>query len=140
MKNLDSIHNEIQAEQFTALYREAEAARIHAYAPYSGFQVGAALLTENGTIYRGVNVENASYPLTNCAERSAIFAAVSDGKRSFTAIAICGGKGDDTNNPCYPCGACRQVLSEFCGKDFPVILSDGIYTLGDLLPYSFALE
>lgn len=140
MKNLDSFHNEIMAAKFEALYKEAEEARKNAYAPYSGFQVGAALLTENGSIYRGVNVENASYPLTNCAERSAVFAAVSGGERHFTAIAICGGKGTDTKVPCYPCGACRQVLSEFCDKDFPVILSDGVYTLGELLPYSFQLE
>ncbi len=127
-------------EQAKQLYQIAEQVRRTAYAPFSGFQVGAALLTSDGTVYRGVNVENSSFPLTNCAERSAIFAAISDGKRDFAAIAICGGKGSDTAKPCYPCGACRQVMAEFCSKDFPIIVSDGICLLGDLLPFSFSLK
>lgn len=112
-----------------------------AYAPYSGFRVGAALLCSDGTIYTGCNIENAAYSPTNCAERTAIFKAVSEGRRDFTAIAVCGGKNGIITNLCTPCGVCRQVLREFCRDDFPVYLAhkDGFkaLTLGDLLPYSF---
>ncbi|MBQ7767726.1 MAG: cytidine deaminase [Oscillospiraceae bacterium] len=112
-----------------------------AYAPYSGFRVGAALLCSDGTIYTGCNIENAAYSPTNCAERTAIFKAVSEGRRDFTAIAVCGGKNGIIANLCTPCGVCRQVLREFCKDDFPVYLAhkDGFkaLTLGDLLPYSF---
>ncbi len=127
-------------EKADMLYQAAREVRKNAYTPYSGFQVGAALLTADGTVFCGVNVENASYPLTNCAERSAIFSAVSQGFTDFTAIAICGGTGEDTENPCYPCGACRQVMAQFCGKTFPIILSNGIYLLGNLLPYAFEFK
>ena len=112
-----------------------------AYAPYSGFQVGAALLCSDGTVYTGCNIENAAYSPTNCAERTAIFKAVSEGRRDFTAISICGGKNGKITNLCTPCGVCRQVLREFCKDDFPIYLihKDGYktLTLGDLLPYSF---
>ena len=112
-----------------------------AYAPYSGFQVGAALLCSDGTVFTGCNIENAAYSPTNCAERTAIFKAVSEGRKDFTAIAICGGKGGKITGLCTPCGVCRQVLSEFCKADFPIYLAhkDGYktLTLGDLLPYSF---
>ena len=112
-----------------------------AYAPYSGFRVGAALLCSDGTVYTGCNIENAAYSPTNCAERTAIFKAVSEGRRDFTAIAVCGGKNGIITNLCTPCGVCRQVLREFCKDDFPVYLAhkDGFkaLTLGDLLPYSF---
>ena len=112
-----------------------------AYAPYSGFKVGAALLCSDGTVYTGCNIENAAYSPTNCAERTAIFKAVSEGHRDFTAIAICGGKNGEITNLCTPCGVCRQVLREFCKDDFPVYLAHGggykTLTLGDLLPYSF---
>ncbi|MBQ7328831.1 MAG: cytidine deaminase [Oscillospiraceae bacterium] len=112
-----------------------------AYAPYSGFRVGAALLCSDGTVYTGCNIENAAYSPTNCAERTAIFKAVSEGRRDFTAIAVCGGKNGIITNLCTPCGVCRQVLREFCKDDFPVYLAhkDGYktLTLGDLLPYSF---
>lgn len=112
-----------------------------AYAPYSGFQVGAALLCSDGTVYTGCNIENAAYSPTNCAERTAIFKAVSEGRRDFTAIAVCGGKNGKITSLCTPCGVCRQVLQEFCKDDFPVYLAhkDGFkaLTLGDLLPYSF---
>lgn len=121
------------------LLTHASAARKHAYAPYSEFRVGAALRTRSGKIYCGVNIENASYPMTNCAERSALFAAVSNGERKFVALAICGGRGDNIETPCFPCGACRQVLAEFCDADFPIILSNGVYTLGTLLPNGFRL-
>mgnify|MGYP004665637973 FL=1 len=120
------------------LVRLAGKAKEKAYVPYSKFHVGAVLVTESGDIYEGCNIENASYPLTNCAERTAFFKAISEGERSFRAIAIVGDK-----NPCYPCGACRQVMAEFCDKDFEIILSgdDGVkvFKLSELLPYSFEL-
>ena len=116
-------------------------AREHAYAPYSGFKVGAALLTKNGKIYEGANIENASYSLTNCAERTAFFKAVYDGERDFEAIAIVGGK--DELVFCPPCGACRQVMNEFCKGDFKIILLDKgeekVYTLDEILPLKFNL-
>ena len=125
--------------------RELVAAAIdatkRAYAPYSGFFVGAALLADNGKVYIGCNIENSSFSATNCAERPALFTAIADGARKFTAIAIAGGKGGEIGSPCPPCGVCRQALSEFCGKDFKVLLAkkDGYdeYTLGELLPQSF---
>lgn len=120
----------------------AKAAMQNAYSPYSGFCVGAALLCEDGSIYTGCNIENAGYSATNCAERTAFFKAVSDGKRNFTAIAVCGGKnGVLTDTPCPPCGVCRQVMREFCKDDFTVYLVAKTAvtetTLGDLLPQSF---
>ena len=123
-----------------ALFRAACAAREHAYAPYSGFRVGAALLCADGRIFTGCNVENAAYPLCTCAERTALCAAVAQGARQFAAIAIAGGRDEDCAQPCMPCGGCRQNLAEFCGPDFPVILSDGIHTLGQLLPGVFRLR
>lgn len=125
-----------------ALIAAAETARQKAYAPYSHFAVGAALLCADGTVVLGCNVENASYPLGNCAERTAIFAAVAAGKRDFTALAIVGGaEGADADTMCPPCGACRQVLREFCAPDFPVYLKNGseivTRTLSQLLPDSF---
>lgn len=120
------------------LYTIAMEARLSAYAPYSEFMVGAALLTSDGKVYTGCNIENASYSLGCCAERTAIFKAVSEGSCEFTAIAIAGGK-DNTDNACYPCGACRQVMTEFCGKDFRIILADRTLTLADIMPYAFSL-
>ena len=112
-----------------------------AYAPYSGFCVGAALLGKSGKVYTGCNVENAAYTPTNCAERTAVFKAVSEGEREFSAIAIVGGKGDAMAEFCAPCGICRQVLAEFCDGDFPVVLGTPekyqAYTLAELLPFSF---
>lgn len=112
-----------------------------AYAPYSGFRVGAALLTESGKVYTGCNVENASYSATNCAERTAIFKAVSEGERTFTAIAVVGGKQGKITALCPPCGVCRQVLREFCAETMPVYLTDGktvqTVTVGQLLPGAF---
>ena len=122
-----------------ALFQAACAARTHAYAPYSGFRVGAALLCEDGRIFTGCNVENAAYPLCTCAERTALCAAVSQGARHFLAIAIAGGTDEDCTQPCAPCGGCRQNLAEFCDVDFPVLLSDGIHPLGELLPGVFRL-
>ena len=126
---------------YHALMQAAERVRRKAYCPYSHFAVGAALLAENGTIYTGCNVENASYSLGCCAERVAFFKAVSDGQRKFQAIAICGApEGEEPSKPCPPCGACRQVMAQFCGDDFEVVLSDRIHLLGALLPTRFKLE
>ena len=116
-------------------------ARKKAYAPYSAFRVGAALLGKSGKIYTGCNVENAAYTPTNCAERTAVFKAVSEGEKEFSAIAIVGGKGETLAKFCAPCGVCRQVLAEFCAPDFRVILGTPAnikaYTLAELLPCSF---
>ena len=100
----------------------AREARTHSYSPYSGYAVGAALLCADGTVYRGSNVENSSYTPTICAERVALFKAVYDGHRDFSAIAICGGKGGNITGAFPPCGVCRQVMSEFCDGDFRIIL------------------
>jgi len=119
-----------------ALIRRASAARERAYAPYSNYQVGAALLSESGQVYEGCNVENAVYPLSMCAERAAVFKAVCQGERAFQAIAVV------TENAGAPCGSCRQVLREF-GEDTLVLIanSDGTWretTVADLLPDSFS--
>ena len=121
-------------------------AKKSAYAPYSGFCVGAALLTASGRVYTGCNIENASFTPTICAERTAIFKAVSEGERDFAMIAIVGGKGDTISAATPPCGVCRQVMSEFCSADFPILLvqdENGTYeecTLGELLPRAFYPE
>ncbi len=118
-------------------------ARQKAYAPYSGFLVGAALLAESGKVYQGCNIENASYGATNCAERTAVFRAVSEGERSFSAIAIVGGLRDRELTYAYPCGICRQVLREFCDPDRMWVIiakSETDYKkmkLDELLPESF---
>ena len=114
------------------------------YAPSSNFHVGAALLTSEGEIYTGCNIENAAYGPSNCAERTAIFKAVSEGKKEFEAIAVVGGKNGKIENFCPPCGVCRQVLAEFCKKDFEIVLAKStneykIMTLEQLLPESFSL-
>ena len=114
----------------------AKSVRERAYAPYSSFFVGAALLCSDGSVYTGCNIENASFTPTCCAERVAIFSAVADGKREFDAIAIVGGR-DGCEEPCYPCGVCRQVMREFCSDDFKIITTDGESSLGELLPKSF---
>ena len=114
----------------------------HAYAPYSGYKVGAALLCSDGTVYQGCNIENAAYGPTNCAERTAIFRAVYDGHREFTAIAICGGKDGVITGTFPPCGVCRQVMREFCRDDFAVYMVQPqgyqMATLAQLLPHSFS--
>ena len=116
-------------------------AREMSYAPYSGFRVGAALLGKSGKVYTGCNVENAAYSPTNCAERTAVFKAVSEGEREFTAIAVVGGKGDTLSELCAPCGVCRQVLAEFCDGDFRVVLGTPenvqTYRFAEILPLSF---
>lgn len=126
-----------------ALITAALEARKNSYSPYSGYSVGAAILTEDGSIFTGCNIENASYGATNCAERTAIFSAVAAGHRRFKAIAVVGGKENESDLP-YPCGICRQVLSEFCGRDFKILIarSEDDYsehTLEELLPFSFTL-
>lgn len=119
----------------------AEAARERAYAPYSNFLVGVALLGKSGKVYLGCNVENAASPLTNCAERTAFFKAISEGENEFQAIAIVGGKRGEKAGFCPPCGMCRQVMAEFCPEDFPVVLGTAedykIHTLSSLLPLAF---
>ena len=114
----------------------------HAYVPYSGYKVGAALLCADDTVYQGCNIENAAYSPTNCAERTAIFKAVYDGHRDFAAIAVCGGKDGIITGAFPPCGVCRQVMREFCGEDFLIYLvNDQGYetvTLAQLLPFGFS--
>ena len=120
----------------------AKEAMTHAYAPYSGYKVGAALLCADGTVYQGCNIENASYTPTVCAERTAFFKAVYDGHRDFTAIAVCGGKDGVITGSFPPCGVCRQVMREFCADDFLIYLIHDTgfeaVTLSPLLPYSFS--
>ena len=135
--------------QKTQLIETAVKMTALSYAPYSHFHVGAALLAKDGTVFTGCNIENAAYGPSNCAERTAIFKAVSEGVRSFEAIAIVGGAENEKGKAeikdfCPPCGVCRQVMSEFCGKDFKIILFDGKssikeFTLAELLPESFNL-
>ena len=127
----------------TKLCAMAIAAMQSAYAPYSGYKVGAALLTKAGKIYTGCNIENTSFGATNCAERTAFFKAVSAGERDFTMIAIAGGKDGKMDGAFPPCGICRQVMREFCEDDFVVLSVTGEenyeeYTLSELLPHSFA--
>ena len=137
-------------EELVALAVEAMG---HAYVPYSGYQVGAALLTSDGRVYQGCNIENASYTPTVCAERTALFKAVSEGVRSFRMLAVCGGKSGVLSGVFPPCGVCRQVLREFCSPDLPVLLVQGESpdpaesslefertTLGELFPRSFGSE
>lgn len=121
------------------LIQEAFSAREMAYVPYSKFKVGAALLSKDGTVYKGCNIENAGYSLTNCAERTAIFKAVSEGVKDFSKLVVIG----DTEGPISPCGACRQVISEFCDPEMEVILTNlkGVTqktTVRELLPGAFS--
>lgn len=125
-----------------ALLAMAEEARSSSYAPYSGITVGAALLTAEGRVYKGANIENASYSPTICAERVAFFKAINEGERDFLAIAIAGGEKNKPSKVDFPpCGVCRQVMAEFCGKDFYVIWGNGEKitkrTLGEILPDGF---
>ncbi len=126
------------------LVNAAKEAMTNSYSPYSEFKVGAALLSKDGKIYTGCNIENAAFGPSNCAERTAIFKAVSEGVLDFEAIAIVGGKSGIIEDFCPPCGVCRQVMSEFCESDFRIILGgkgDEIkeFCLGELLPESFGL-
>ena len=119
----------------------AEQARARAYAPYSNFTVGAALLCASGKIYTGCNVENASFGATNCAERTAFFSAIADGARDFVAIAVAGGRAGEESGTCAPCGICRQVMTELCTPDFEVVFRQNkqvrICRLDELLAHAF---
>ena len=137
----------INKEMIPRLIEEPLEARQMAYTPYSHFQVGAALLTTDGKIYRGCNIENAAYTPTNCAERTAFFKAVSEGKREFTAIAIVGGAEDATEfDWCAPCGVCRQVMEEFCDEEaFEIVLARSVeeyefYTMKEIFPKGFGAK
>lgn len=126
------------------LIRKAFEARKFSYSPYSEFAVGAALLCADGSVYTGCNIENSAFGPTNCAERTAFFKAVSEGKRDFAKIAVVGGKSslETPENYCPPCGVCRQVMKEFCKSDFKIIMAKTadeyvVMTLSELLPVSF---
>ena len=126
------------------LIQEAKKARERSYSPYSGFRVGAALLTQSGKVYHGCNIENAAYSPTNCAERTAFFRAVYEGEREFEKIAVVGALGDrEPDETCAPCGVCRQVMMEFCDPEtFRIVLANGKdeqleILLKDLVPYGF---
>lgn len=123
------------------LIEESKKAREKAYVPYSKFGVGAALLTTDGKVYHGCNIENAAYSMCNCAERTALFKAYSEGDRDFEMLAIVA----DTDRPCSPCGACRQVISELCSQDMKVVLTNlkgdvKEITVAELLPGAFSPE
>ncbi len=126
------------------LIKAALEARKMAYSPYSGFAVGAALLCPDGTVYTGCNIENSAFTPTNCAERTAFFKAVSEGKRDFVRIVVVGGNSDNATpvHYCPPCGVCRQVMKEFCSSDFEIIMAKSadnykVMKLSELLPESF---
>ncbi len=127
---------------YKTLIREAIAAKEMAYAPYSHFRVGAALLTKEGKVYKGCNIENVAFTPTNCAERTAFFKAISEGEKDFAAIAVTG----DADDYLYPCGVCRQVMVEFCDlQEFKVIVANTeedykIFSLGELVPGAFNAE
>ena len=131
---------------YTKLIKTAFEAREKSYSPYSGFQVGAALLDANGKIHTGCNIENSSFSMTICAERTAFFKAISEDIKDFTAIAIVGGKKDGEIDFCPPCGACRQVMSEFCNSDnFKIILAVSeneykVLSLYEIFPLTFELK
>ena len=125
------------------LIAKAVEAMENAYAPYSSFKVGAALLSKSGRVFTGCNIENSAFSPINCAERTAIFKAVSEGKTDFVRIAVVGGAADsEISNYCPPCGVCRQVLKEFCKPDFEIIVAKNendykVMTLAEILPFSF---
>lgn len=133
-----------KTELYRSLMESAARAREFSYSPYSHYCVGAALLTADGRIYTGCNVENAGLSATNCAERTAIFKAVYDGHREFVAMAVCGGKDGIVSGTFPPCGVCRQVIREFCKDDFAIYLAEDkgyqTVTLAELLPHSFQPE
>ena len=127
------------------LFDEAVKAAEKSYSKYSGFSVGASLLTAEGKVFNGCNIENASFTPTVCAERTAVFKAVSEGEREFLKLAVVGGKGGKTGGIAQPCGVCRQVLREFCQDDFEIIFvkdedSFEKHTLSQILPFSFRPE
>ncbi len=126
------------------LIKIALEARKFSYSPYSGFSVGAALLCDDGSVYTGCNIENSAFSPTNCAERTAFFKAVSEGKKEFLKIAVVGADSSKEvpDNYCPPCGVCRQVMKEFCSEDFEILIAKNsddykALTLSELLPLSF---
>ncbi len=128
---------------YKKLCTAAVAAIENSYSPYSGCSVGAALLTKSGKMYTGCNIENAAFTPGICAERVALFKAVSSGEKDFEAIAVAGGKGGEITGGFSPCGVCRQALLEFCEPDFEILIVKGKgeyekHTLGELLPFSFS--
>ncbi len=133
-------------EEICSLLDTAHDMQERSYCPYSGFAVGAALLTEDGKVYGGCNIENSAYSPSNCAERTAFFTALADGERKFRAIAIVGGRNREVGDYCFPCGVCRQVMSEFCRPDdFWIITANNagetvVRTLRDLLPEAFRFK
>ncbi len=135
---------EISKKQLELLCSQALEAREISYAPYSRFRVGAALLAKDGQVFTGCNIENGAYSPSICAERVAFAKAVSEGCREFKAIAVAGGAGEVPDDYCPPCGVCRQVMAEFCGPDFLIILAKTpsdckTYTLSEILPLAFKL-
>ncbi|MBO4572306.1 MAG: cytidine deaminase [Clostridia bacterium] len=126
---------------YKELMEKAEKAREFSYAPYSHFNVGAALLAKNGKVFTGCNIENATFTPTVCAERTAFFKAISEGVSKFEALAISGGKEGEPPSFCAPCGVCRQVMAEFCDENFKLVLGTkenfGVYGLNDILPFAF---
>jgi len=130
-------------DQLKEIVKKCLEMRHKAYTPYSNFNVGAALLCKNGKVYTGCNIEVSTYTPTSCAERTAIFKAVSEGEREFEAIAISGGLGDgEPTDYCPPCGVCREVMNEFCDADFKILLcksQDEVkqFTLAEMLPNNF---
>ena len=132
---------EVIIVEFNQLIIEAIKARENAYAPYSNFKVGSAILTEDDTMYTGCNIENASFGATNCAERTAIFKAVSEGHKKIRAIAVVG----DVNNYTFPCGICRQVINEFAAEDIKIIVAKNeneylVKTMEEIFPGAFSKE
>mgnify|MGYP000977366371 CR=1 FL=1 len=133
----------MKKEQENILIQGALTMRRRSYVPYSGFAVGAALLAKSGKIYQGCNIENISFSATNCAERTAIFKAVSEGELQFTGIAVAGGKaGNEPKDFCFPCAVCLQVMSEFCSPGFEILIVKSEhevkhYKLQELLPFAF---
>ena len=133
----------MRTELVQHMIRMAIAQLQYSYSPYSGFKVGAALLAKDGSIYKGCNIENASYTPTNCAERTAFFKAVSEGTKEFDAICVVGGKNGVLTDYAAPCGVCRQVMMEFCNPEtFQIILATSeeqyeVFTLKELLPLGF---
>lgn len=127
------------------LIKLAKEAATYSYSPYSNYKVGAALLASSGIVYTGCNIENAAYSVTNCAERTALFKAISVGETSFEAIAVVGGQNGNFDGLCTPCGVCRQAFSEFCNMNkFKVYLCENglvrTFSLNSLLPYGFKLN
>lgn len=141
----ESLENNISFSEKVELIEKAIEASHFSYAPYSHYHVGAAILTLNAEIYQGCNIENASFGATNCAERTAIFKAISDGEKEFKALAIHAVNAKNEKNYAYPCGICRQVLAEFCNPDFLIIIAKDKsdykeYRLSELLPKSFSKD